>query len=247
MIKLAFSLLLIFITLNVNAGEKITYTLNNEIFEGYVSEPIGITKGLVLIIHDWDGLTEYEETRANMISKIGYTAFAIDLYGKNNRPKETKLKKEETAKLYNNRERMRSLILAGLQTINKERNLNTFVIGYCFGGAAALELARSGMGSNIVGYATFHGGLKTPDGQSYPKNTPPIFIAHGGADKAIGLNEVFSLSKELEEQNLKYEINIYSNANHGFTVFKSKRYESTADKKSWNSFKSFLKSSMENK
>ena len=41
--------------------------------------------------------------------------------------------------------------------------------------------------------------------------------------------------------------NIYSNANHGFTLFKSKRYESTADKKSWNSFKSFLKSSMENK
>ena len=92
----------------------------NEIFEGYLSEPTTKTKGLILIIHDWDGLTEYEETRANMLSKIGYTAFAIDLYGKNNRPKETKLKKEETAKLYNNRERMRSLILAGLKKLIKK-------------------------------------------------------------------------------------------------------------------------------
>ena len=35
-----------------------------------------------LIIHDWRGLTDYTKTRADMIAKLGYVAFAADIYGK---------------------------------------------------------------------------------------------------------------------------------------------------------------------
>ena len=77
---------------------------------------------------------------------------------------------------------MRSLLLGGLSEAQKLSQGNVVVMGYCFGGAAALELARSGKASKVKGYTTFHGGLATPAGQSYPKDTPPIFIAHGGAD-----------------------------------------------------------------
>lgn len=241
--KLFVFLLITLLSFNVKAGQKLTYSLNGELFEGYLSKPSNESKGLVIIIHDWDGLTEYEETRADMLSSLGYTSFAIDLYGKGNRPEQFKLKKAETKKLYENRERMQSLILAGIQEGNKE-NSKIFVIGYCFGGSAALELARSGKASNIEGYASFHGGVKTPDGQSYPQNTPPIFIAHGGADKAIKSSDVFGLGNELEINNLPYEINIYSSAPHAFTVFKSKSYRKIADQKSWDSFLDFLKVNM---
>jgi len=97
------------------AGETVTYTINGESFEGYRAKVPGPSKGLVLVIHDWDGLNEYEFKRADMLAEMGYDAFAVDLYGKGNRPVETGAKKAETGKLYKNRERMRSLILGGLE------------------------------------------------------------------------------------------------------------------------------------
>jgi predicted esterase len=61
-----------------------------------------------------------------------------------------------------------------------------------------LELARSGKAEGIAGYATFHGGLATPEGQAYASGTPPLFIAHGGADASITMDDVAALSRELE-------------------------------------------------
>jgi len=237
--KLLCFLFFVLISVNVNAGQKLTYSYNNEMFEGYLSNPKSQSKGLIILIHDWDGLTKYEEKRTDMLSSLGYTVFAVDLYGKGNRPKEMKLRKAETKKLYENRTRMRELILAGINEVNVKKQ-KTFVMGYCFGGSAALELARSHKGENIVGYASFHGGLKTPQGQSYSANTSPIFIAHGGADKAVKLEDVFQITNELEKNKITYEVNIYSGAPHAFTVFYSKRYRKDADEKSWEAFLSFI-------
>jgi len=241
--KLLCFLFFVLISVNVNAGQKLTYSYNNEMFEGYLSNPKSQSKGLIILIHDWDGLTKYEEKRTDMLSSLGYTVFAVDLYGKGNRPKEMKLRKAETKKLYENRARMRELILAGINKVNIKKQ-KTFVMGYCFGGSAALELARSDKGKNIVGYASFHGGLKTPQGQSYTPNTSPIFIAHGGADKAVKLEDVFQITNELKKNKITYEINIYSGAPHAFTVFNSKRYRKDADEKSWEAFLSFLDKKM---
>jgi dienelactone hydrolase len=241
--KLLCFLFFVLISVNVNAGQKLTYSYNNEMFEGYLSNPKSQSKGLIILIHDWDGLTKYEETRTDMLSSLGYTVFAVDLYGKGNRPKEMKLRKAETKKLYENRTRMRELILAGINEVNVKKQ-KTFVMGYCFGGSAALELARSHKGENIVGYASFHGGLKTPQGQSYSANTSPIFIAHGGADKAVKLEDVFQITNELEKNKITYEVNIYSGAPHAFTVFNSKRYRKDADEKSWEAFLSFIDKKM---
>ncbi|MDC0969001.1 dienelactone hydrolase family protein [Alphaproteobacteria bacterium] len=241
--KLLCFLFFVLISVNVNAGQKLTYSYNNEMFEGYLSNPKSQSKGLIILIHDWDGLTKYEEKRTDMLSSLGYTVFAVDLYGKGNRPKEMKLRKAETKKLYENRTRMRELILAGINEVNVKKQ-KTFVMGYCFGGSAALELARSHKGENIVGYASFHGGLKTPQGQSYSANTLPIFIAHGGADKAVKLEDVFQITNELEKNKITYEVNIYSGAPHAFTVFNSKRYRKDADEKSWEAFLSFIDKKM---
>ena len=91
--KLFCFLFFVLISVNVNAGQKLTYSYNNEMFEGYFSNPKLQSKGLIILIHDWDGLTKYEEKRTDMLSSLGYTVFAVDLYGKGNRPKEMKLRK----------------------------------------------------------------------------------------------------------------------------------------------------------
>lgn len=223
------------------AGENVTYKVDGADYEGYFAKAEGSPKGLILIVHDWDGLTGYEEKRADMLAKMGYDAFAIDLFGKGNRPESVEKRRAETGALYKNREKMRSLLMGGLAQARKQSSGDTVVIGYCFGGAAALELARSGKGGKIAGYATFHGGLATPKGQSYPKDTPPMLIAHGGADTSVKMSDVAALAGELEKAGVTYEIEVYSGAPHAFTVIGSGRYREDADKKSWAAFNDFLK------
>ena len=222
------------------AGEAITYQSGGADYEGYFAKA-DASKGLVIVIHDWDGLTEYEEKRADMLAQMGYDAFAVDLYGKGNRPEAIEDRKAETGKLYQDREKMRALILAGLEAARGQAPAGPAVVmGYCFGGAATLELARSGEAENVVGYATFHGGLATPEGQSYAQGTAPILIAHGGADASIPIDDAADLAKRLEEAGVQYELEVYSGAPHAFTVFGSDRYRELADTKSWTSFTNFL-------
>jgi dienelactone hydrolase len=204
----------------VQAGERVTYDIGGTAFEGYFSKAqASHSKGLVVIIHDWDGLTDYEVKRAEMITELGFDAFAIDLFGKGNRPVEIEAKKAETGKLYKDREAMRTRILAGLEEARRLGGGDAVVIGYCFGGAAVLELARSGKGKDIRGYVSFHGGLQTPEGQSYPEGTAPILIAHGGADTSVSMQDVAKLAEELEKSKISYDIEIYSGAPHAFTFF----------------------------
>jgi len=222
------------------AGNSVSYKINDQEYEGYFNKAIGQSKGMVVIVHDWDGLTDYEIKRTEMLSAMGYDAFAIDVYGKGNRPIEMADKKAQTKKLYTNRKKMRALVLGGLNEARKHSSKDVVVAGYCFGGAVTLELARSGKAGDIAGYATFHGGLATPEGQSYADNKSPIFIAHGGADKSVKMSDVATLADELESNNIPYEIEVYSGAPHAFTVFGSERYRETADKKSWEAFGDFL-------
>jgi dienelactone hydrolase len=135
---------------------------------------------------------------------------------------------------------MRTLILGGLEEARKGSAQEAVVMGYCFGGVAALELARSGEANNVACYATFHGGLTTPEGQSYPSDTPPILVMHGGADTSITMDDVAALSRELEKAGVTYEIEVYSGAPHAFTNWDGNRYQKRADELSWDAFSDFL-------
>ncbi|XKH61405.1 dienelactone hydrolase family protein [Halomonas sediminis] len=221
--------------------EDTTYSVEDETFAGYFSPAEGDSRGTVLIIHDWDGLDDYERLRADMLAEHGFDAFALDLFGQGNRPEALEDKQAATNRLYEDRERMRQLILAGLEEARAQgASEETVVIGYCFGGAAALEFARWGEAEDIQGYASFHGGLDTPEGQQYASDTPPILIAHGGADSMVSMEDVTQLANELEEAQVTYEIGVYSGAPHAFSVFGSDAYHERADHRSWDAFMVFL-------
>jgi dienelactone hydrolase len=175
-----------------------------------------------------------------MLAKLGYDSFAVDLFGKGNRPADMAAKKAATQALYDDRETFRARILGGLAAARPQTSTSAVVMGYCFGGAAVLELARSEKAEDVKGYVSFHGGLTTPPGQSYPANTPPILIAHGGADTSVKMEDVAKLSAELEAAHAPYEIEVYSGAPHAFTVFGSDRYQKRADELSWAAFTRFL-------
>jgi dienelactone hydrolase len=225
------------------AGEPVTYEVDGVAYEGYLAEATREPRGLVIVIHDWDGLTDYEVTRAEMLADMGYDAFAVDLYGAGNRPDTTEAKKAEVGKLYNDREAMRTRILGGIETAREATGgTRAAVMGYCFGGSAVLELARSGRGDEIAGYASFHGGLSTPDGQDYSAVNAPVLIAHGGADASIPNSQAADLATRLEDAGKDYLLEVYSGAPHAFTVFGSERYRKQADETSWTSFSKMLDS-----
>lgn len=232
------------LTLPALAGETVTYDVDGTTYEGYLAAPEGEPKGLVLVIHDWDGLGDYEVRRADMLAELGYVAFAADLYGAGNRPESVEARKEETGKLYADREAMRARILGGLATARERFDLPVVVMGYCFGGAATLELARSGAAGDVVGYASFHGGLTTPEGQSWAGVEDFVLVLHGGADSAISLDDVAQLGRELEAAETPYEIQIYSGAPHAFTVFGSDRYRERADQESWKALTELLETQL---
>jgi len=218
---------------------NIDYQVNDESYQGYFVSTAQ-NAPLILLIHDWDGLTDYEIKRANMLAEEGYAVFAADLFGKGVRPTEDKDKKQHTGELYQDRQKMRQLVKGAL---NKAAELGanrqqTVVIGYCFGGAAALEMARSGV--DLQGVVSFHGGLKTPQGQDYADSSTEILIMHGAVDKAISMQEFAELSKELEAFNVPNEMIAYGGADHAFTVFGIDRYHAEADKKSWQRLLQFL-------
>jgi len=226
-------------------GVAVTYQVNGQNFEGYYISPSDRAP-FVLLIHDWDGLTEYEIKRANMLADLGYAVFAMDLFGAGVRPTEVKDKRQHTGELYKNREKMQTLMQGALSAAkNRGANIeNAVAVGYCFGGAAVLELARSG--ADLKGFATFHGGLKTPPGQNYSKTRGEILIMHGSADTAITVGQFADLANELESADVAHEMITYGGAQHAFTVFGGKRYQEAADKKSWKRFKGFLEDTLKN-
>ena len=226
-------------------GAAVTYQVNDQSYEGYYISPSD-NAPFLLLIHDWDGLTDYEIKRANMLADLGYAVFALDLFGAGVRPTELEDKRQHTGELYKNREKMRALMQGALDAAKKRgANIqNAVAFGYCFGGAAVLELARSG--ADLKGFATFHGGLKTPEGQNYAKTKGKILIMHGSADEAITMDEFAGLAKELESAGVAHEMITYGGAQHAFTVFGESRYKETADKKSWKRFTEFLTDTLKN-
>jgi len=239
--KYVFTLFIILIvSATANAtGTLVSYEVNGKPYEGYFISP-SPNASLVLLIHDWDGLTDYELKRANMLADRGYAVFAADLFGAGVRPTEVKDKRQHTGELYKDRDKMRALLQAALDTAkSKGANVHKAVaMGYCFGGAAVLEFARSG--ADLKGFVTFHGGLKTPAGQDYSKTKGKLLILHGTSDKNITMDQFAKLAIELEEKGISHEMITYGGAPHAFTVFGSNRYREEADKKSWKRFTAFL-------
>jgi dienelactone hydrolase len=239
--KYVFTLFIILIVSSAAsaAGKLVSYEVNGEPFEGYYISP-SPNAALILLVHDWDGLTDYEVKRANMLADMGYAVFAADLFGAGVRPIEVKDKRQHTGELYKDRDKMHTLLNAALETAkSKGANVhNAVAMGYCFGGAAVLEFARSG--ADLKGFVTFHGGLSLPAGQDYSKTKGKLLILHGTADTNITMDQFAKLASDLEENSISHEMITYSGAPHAFTVFGSNRYREDADKKSWERFTAFL-------
>lgn len=229
--------------------ETIEYKQGDATCEGYLAydDAVKGPRPAVLVVHDWMGLEGYAKMRADMLAKLGYVAFAADIYGKDVRPKNPKEAGALAGKYKGDRALLRERVNAALGVLKKQSQADTkriAAIGYCFGGTTVLELARSG--ADINGIVTFHGGLDTPTRDA--KNIKcKVLICHGADDPSVPATDVAALQDELRLAGVDWQMVYYSGAVHSFTRpdsgndnSKGAAYNEKADKRSWEAMKEFF-------
>ncbi len=227
-------------------GDAVDYAVDGATYEGYYARNADVDDlPLVLIVHDWDGLTDYERTRADMLARMGFAAFAVDVYGKGNRPTTTADKRAASGALYQDREALRARLFGALEAARGQAGVDgddVAILGYCFGGASVLEFARAG--ADLDGFVSFHGGLGTPDGQDYDDVEGPILVLHGTADPVAPMSDVAAMAEDMNAGGVDFEIRLYSGVKHSFTVWGasggSSEYNAEADRKSWEAMLAFF-------
>jgi len=201
----------------------------------------------VLVVHEWMGLNDYAKSRANQLARLGYVAFAPDIYGQGVRPSTPEAAGAESGKYKNDRSLLRQRILAGLDVLKSHANVDAsklVAIGYCFGGTTVLELARSG--ADIKGVVSFHGGLSTPAPEDAQNIKAKILVLHGADDPFVPQAEVDAFEKEMKDASVDYALIAYPGAVHGFTnpsntgEIKGALYDEQADQRSWKDMNEFF-------
>jgi dienelactone hydrolase len=223
--------------------ETISYDHDGHALEGYLAsdESIAGPKPTVLIVHDWTGLRDYPKARAQMLARLGYTAFAVDVYGTGNRF-DGDGAGAEAGKYYADLDLMRARVQAGYDRAAADPRVDAsriVVIGYCFGGSAALEFVRTG--AALRGAVSFHGGLITHEPADVAAIAAPILVLTGAADDVVPDEAVVAFENELRTRpELDWQVTSYSGTPHAFTLPGIPNYRPTADARSWRELVGFL-------
>lgn len=231
--------------------EMIDYESNGTLMQSYLAYDDANTSARpgILIVPDWMGLGPYAKQKAEQLAKEGYVAMAIDVYGKGVRPKDTTEASKFVAKFQADRKTLRERTKAAYDALvaRKEVTPNKILImGYCFGGMTALELARSG--TNLVGTVSFHGLLSTPHPEDAKNIKGSVLVLHGADDPMVPPSEVDAFKKSMKEAGVDLTFISYPGAVHAFTNPAAGHdkstgiaYDEKADKESWSAFEAFLK------
>ena len=230
--------------------ETIEYQQGDTVLEGYLAYDTAI-KGQrpgVLIVHQWKGLTDYEKKRAEMLAKLGYNVFALDIYGKGVRPQSGQEAGAQAGKYRNNRALLRARAQAGLAVLRKHELTDpkrVAAIGYCFGGTTVIELARSG--ADIAGVVSFHGGLDSPHPEDGKNIKCKVLALHGADDPHVSAKDLAAFEDELRQAKVDWQLVKYGGAVHSFTDWNAGdnpqqgvAYNEKADRRSWEVMNQFF-------
>ncbi|MEQ1633012.1 MAG: dienelactone hydrolase family protein, partial [Planctomycetota bacterium] len=233
--------------------EQVTYTAGGATCTGYLAydaKVVGKRPG-VLVVHEWWGHNAYVQRRARMLAELGYTALALDMYGDGktaSHPQDAaKFMNEVLANMAQGAERFEAgkRVLQDHETVDRER---IAAIGYCFGGAVALGMARSGMDLDAV--VSFHGSLATKTPAKKGAVKARVLVCNGAADSFVSKEEIAAFEAEMDAAGAKWRLESYPGAVHGFTSEEATEngkkfnlplaYDAGADRKSWASMQALF-------
>ena len=232
--------------------ENITYNGDNSTLDGYVvyDESTDKKRPAVLVVPEWWGLTEYPKSRARDLAKLGYVAFAVDIYGNGKTADNPDSATKYSTEFYKDPQKAKRRIdaaIAKIKTYSQVDTSNIAAVGYCFGGGLLLNTVR--LGDELKGVVSFHGGLiGTPANKDLLRSK--ILVCHGGADPLVPQKDVDQFKKQMDSIGANYQIKVYEGAKHAFTNPDATRlgekfkmpiaYNAPADTASWNDMKTFF-------
>ncbi len=232
--------------------ENVTYTAGNVTMDGYLAYDANKEgkRPAILVVHEWWGLNDYPKMRARKLAELGYIAMAVDMFGNGKTVDNSDDAGKMVGPFYQNAQMAKTRFDAAmnkLKTYSQADTNNIAAIGYCFGGAMVLNMAR--MGDNLKAVVSFHGNLVgVPPDKNLLK--AKILVCHGADDKFVQQPEVEKFKKQMDSIRADYTLKVYPDATHAFTnpastengeKFKLPlKYNPAADSASWNDMKEFL-------
>ena len=223
------------------ALESVGYEADRRSFTGFLADGSGGKRVPgVLLIHEGGGLTDHTRERAARLADLGYVAFAMDLFGE---PVEdldraraiTRYLRENVAAL---RERCRAALamLAGHGGVDPDR---LAAIGYCIGGAAAIELARDG--AALAGIVGFHAGfIESPPAEDDRRIGGRLLLCHGADDPIVTAPQREAFLARMSQAGIDWQLHLYGGVGHSFTNpdidawnIPGFAYDATADARAW--------------
>jgi dienelactone hydrolase len=228
---------------------RITYHDQGTELEGYLAydENLTVKRPAVLICHDWSGRNEFACHKADDLAKLGYIGFALDIFGKGKLGASNEEKAKFIQPFMEKRGVLLQRLIAGLETLVKQPQVDTnhiAVIGFCFGGLCALDLARSG--AAIRGVVSFHGLLMPPQQASTAKIVAKILALHGYDDPMAPTDQVLAFQAEMTQAGADWQMDIYGHTKHAFTNPLANDpgfgtvYEPKVAKRAWLAMQNFL-------
>ena len=256
MSRILLLLALVVAVLPAQAGirtQEVTYAVDGRDYRGYFAwdDAIDGPQPGVLVVHEWWGHNDYARRRARMLAELGYTALALDMYGKSRQAEHPDEASKMSQALMNN-------LSAAARRFDKAHRLldahpaadpeRTAAIGYCMGGSVVLQMAR--FGKDLDAVVSFHGGLDTERPAVPGKVKSEILVLTGGADPFVPPEQIEAFRREMDSVGASYQIESYPGAKHSFTNPAADElgdrfglplaYDPEADRKSWQRMQQFF-------
>ena len=225
---------------------RIEYLVGDTSHQGYLAydDEIAVAQPGIVIVHEWWGLNEYMIRRAHMLAELGYVALAIDMFGGG----QIATSPDQAGTLMNGVLDDMDTGTAALRTgydlllaqpgVDAER---TAAIGYCFGGAMVLHMARIGLALSAV--ASFHGVLGSFHSAAPGSIRAKILVNHGADDSMVTMDDLEGFKQEMDAAQADYEVLLLEGAKHGFSNPQADinaekygidlGYQQQADEQSW--------------
>lgn len=186
------------------------------------------------------GRNEFVIERARELARNGYVGVALDIYSDGFATADFDAGRVRMDALKEDREELRSRLSASIDFVASQSNVDEMklaVIGYCFGGLCALDVARSR--DDVLAVASFHGALNPPPRQLSSPINAKVLIMHGDADPLVPQEAVQAVQEELNLREADWQLHTYGFAYHSFAVpgantpEKGLKYNATAQARSW--------------
>lgn len=201
----------------------VAYEIAGQAYQGTLiyDDAVPYKRPGLLMVPNWMGVTENAEKKASQVAGSEYVVFVADLYGKDIRPQNVEEASKAASTVRGDRAMMRDRVNAALDVFRAQADGvpldtdNIGAIGFCFGGGAVLELARSG--TDVKGVVSFHGNLDTPDPEDAQAIRTPVLVLHGANDPYVPEEQVQAFKDEMRNADVDWQMNIYGGAVHSFT------------------------------